>query len=49
VVTRAGVRELLDACPATEPVWLGADPPRVDGWEANHLFLERLEPYLVRA
>ncbi|MFS8523206.1 MAG: AAA family ATPase [Micromonosporaceae bacterium] len=42
VVTRAGVREQLDACPATEPVWLGADPPRVDGWEANHLFLERL-------
>jgi hypothetical protein len=47
VVTRAGVREQLDAYPATEPVWLGDVPPQVDGWEANHTFLERLTPYAV--
>ena len=49
VVARAGVREQLDTCPATEPVWLGADRTRVDGWEANHLFLEQLTPYAVPA
>lgn len=42
VVTRAGVREQLDAYPSAEPVWWGADPPQVDGWESHHLFLERL-------
>jgi hypothetical protein len=47
VVTRAGVREQLDAYPATEPVWLGDIPPQVDGWEANHTFLERLAPHTV--
>jgi hypothetical protein len=49
VVTRAGVREQLDAFPADEPVWLGADMPLVDGWEANHTFLERLEQFMVPA
>jgi hypothetical protein len=49
VVTRAGVREQLDAFPADEPVWLGADMPLVDGWEANHTFLERLEQFRVPA
>jgi hypothetical protein len=49
VVTRAGVREQLDAYPATEPVWLGDVPPQVDGWEANHTFLESLTPYTGRS
>lgn len=49
VVTRAGVREQLDACPAPEPVWLEADPPRVDGWEAHQRFLEQLAPFTVTA
>lgn len=48
IVTRAGVREQLDAYPATEPVWLGDDPPLVDGWEANQIFLDRLEQFKVR-
>jgi hypothetical protein len=48
VVTRGGVRELLDTCPPTEPVWLGTGPPRVDGWQAHHLFLEQLRPNVVR-
>ncbi len=49
VVTRAGVAEQLDAWPAAEPVWLGEDAPRVDGWEAHHRFLEHLQQYAVRA
>jgi hypothetical protein len=49
VVTRAGVREQLDDYPATEPVWLGVDPPQVDGWEANLTFLDRLSGYRVAA
>ena len=49
IVTRAGVREQLEAYPATEPVWLGDDPPLVDGWEANQTFLDRLEPFTVPA
>jgi len=48
VVTRAGVREQLDAYPVTEPVWLGDDPPLVDGWEANRLFLDRMADFAVR-
>ena len=48
VVTRAGIREQLDAYPHSEPVWLGAAPPEVDGWEANHRFLEHLEKMTVR-
>ncbi|SCL36172.1 AAA family ATPase [Micromonospora aurantiaca (nom. illeg.)] len=48
VVARAGIREQLDAYPHTEPVWLGAAPPDVDGWEANHAFLEHLEKTTVR-
>lgn len=47
VVTRAGIAEQLHAFPAAEPVWLGSDPPQVDGWEANRVFLERLEPFRV--
>jgi len=48
VVSRAGIREQLDAYPHTEPVWLGTAPPQVDGWEANHNFLDHLEPVTVQ-
>lgn len=47
VVGRAGIREQLDAYPHTEPVWLGSAPPEVDGWEANHRFIESLQPLTV--
>jgi energy-coupling factor transporter ATP-binding protein EcfA2 len=47
VVTRDGVRQQLDAYPHTEPVWIGATTPEVDGWEANHRFLDGLNPYAV--
>jgi superfamily I DNA and/or RNA helicase len=47
VVCRAGVREQLDSYPSVEPVWLGVDPPQVDGWEANHVFLEQLAGHAV--
>jgi hypothetical protein len=42
VVTRAGIVEQLHAYPAAEPVWLGTDPPEIDGWAANLRFLEHL-------
>ncbi|WP_308167289.1 AAA family ATPase [Catellatospora tritici] len=47
VVTRAGITDQLHAYPAAEPVWLGTDPPQVDGWEANRVFLDRLAPFRV--
>jgi hypothetical protein len=47
VVARAGIEEQLHAYPAAEPVWLGTDPPQVDGWEANRVFLERLGEFRV--
>lgn len=42
VVARAGLAEQLAAYPADEPLWLGADTPQVDGWEANQTFLAHL-------
>ncbi|MFG1872268.1 AAA family ATPase [Micromonospora arborensis] len=47
VVTREGVRQQLDAYPHTEPVWIGAATPEVDGWEANHRFLDGLNQFAV--
>ncbi|WP_229403317.1 AAA family ATPase [Micromonospora okii] len=47
VVTRDGVRQQLDAYPHTEPVWIGAATPEVDGWEANHRFLDGLNQFAV--
>lgn len=47
VVSRDGIREQLDAYPHSEPLWLGAAAPEVDGWEANHRFLQHLEPMKV--
>ncbi|MGP2436830.1 AAA family ATPase [Streptomyces sp. JW3] len=47
VVCRAGVDELLDAYPSTEPVQLGTDVKFPDGWEANHAVLAHLSRHRV--
>jgi superfamily I DNA and/or RNA helicase len=49
VVGRAGIRNQLEAHPATEPVWVGEAPPAVDGWEANLSVIDTLEMYPVVA
>ncbi|WP_405583140.1 AAA family ATPase [Streptomyces sp. NBC_01092] len=47
VVCRAGVSELLDDYPSTEPVQLGTVVKFPDGWEANHAVLARLSEHRV--
>ncbi|WP_411073408.1 AAA family ATPase [Streptomyces sp. cmx-4-7] len=47
VVCRAGVTDLLDEHPSTEPVRLGAVVSFPDGWEANHAVLSHLEEHRV--
>ena len=47
VVCRAGVPELLDAYPETEPVPLGVSVKFPDGWEAHHAVLAHLEEHRV--
>lgn len=47
VVCRAGVPELLDAYPETEPVPLGVSVKFPDGWEAHHAVLAHLEQHRV--
>jgi AAA domain len=42
VVARAGIAELLDAHPSTEPVHLHVPAAFPDGWEANHVMLAHL-------
>ncbi|MGC4805120.1 AAA family ATPase [Micromonospora sp. DT233] len=42
VVARAGIAELLDAHPSTEPVHLDVPVKFPDGWEAHQLLLARL-------
>jgi hypothetical protein len=49
VVARAGIPELLDAHPSTEPVHLNVPAKFPDGWEANHAVLEHLQSSRVRA
>ncbi|MFJ1755330.1 AAA family ATPase [Kitasatospora sp. NPDC088134] len=48
VVARAGIAELLDEHPATEPVQLGVTVKFPDGWEANHAVLAHLAEHRVR-
>ncbi len=48
VVARAGIPELLDNHPATEPVQLGVAVKFPDGWEANHAVLAHLSEHRVR-
>lgn len=47
VVCRAGVSELLDDYPSTEPVQLGTLVKFPDGWEANQAVLARLAEHRV--
>ncbi|MFI5685775.1 AAA domain-containing protein [Streptomyces sp. NPDC051636] len=47
VVCRAGVGELLDDYPSTEPVQLGTVVKFPDGWEANHAVLAHLTEHRV--
>jgi hypothetical protein len=42
VVGRAGIRELLDAHPATQPVYLDVPPKFPDGWRAHQAVLDHL-------
>jgi len=48
VVARAGIAELLDAHPSTEPVHLNVPIAFPDGWEANQSLLASLEPHTLR-
>ncbi|MGY5105037.1 AAA domain-containing protein [Streptomyces sp. 900105245] len=47
VVCRAGVGDLLDDYPSTEPVQLGTLVKFPDGWEANHAVLAHLTEHRV--
>ncbi|WP_343245050.1 AAA domain-containing protein [Streptomyces sp. SID14478] len=47
VVCRAGVPDLLDDHPSTEPVQLGVTVKFPDGWEAHHAVLARLAEHRV--
>ncbi|MGW1084085.1 AAA domain-containing protein [Kitasatospora sp. NPDC002522] len=47
VVARAGIAELLDEHPATDPVQLGVAVKFPDGWEANHAVLAHLHRHRV--
>jgi hypothetical protein len=49
VVARAGIQELLDAHPSTEPVHLNVPVKFPDGWEANQSILTHLHRHRVRA
>jgi superfamily I DNA and/or RNA helicase len=49
VVARAGIPELLDAHPSTEPVHLNVPAKFPDGWEANHAVLAHLGSHRIRA
>jgi hypothetical protein len=48
VVARAGIQELLDAHPSTEPVHLNVPVKFPDGWEANQSVLTHLQHTKVR-
>jgi hypothetical protein len=45
VVARAGIPDLLDAHPSTEPVHLNAPVKFPDGWEANHAVMAHLRKH----
>ncbi|MFE9643581.1 AAA domain-containing protein [Streptomyces sp. NPDC006365] len=47
VISRAGVPDLLDDHPSTEPVQLGVTVKFPDGWEANHAVLAHLSEHRV--
>ncbi len=49
VVARAGIPELLDAHPATEPVHIGVKAKFPDGWAAHQAVMSHLANFRVRA
>ncbi len=49
VVARAGIPELLDAHPSTEPVHINVPAKFPDGWEANQAVLAHLSRWRVQA
>jgi hypothetical protein len=49
VVARAGIAELLDAHPSTEPVHLNVPVKFPDGWEANQALLAHLHRTVSRS
>jgi hypothetical protein len=49
VVAQAGIPELLDAHPATEPVHIGVPAKFPDGWAAHQTVMSHLENFRVRA
>jgi hypothetical protein len=49
VVARAGIPDLLDAHPSTDPVHLNVPVTFPDGWEANHSILAHLTTHRVIA
>jgi hypothetical protein len=49
VVARAGIPELLDAHPSTEPVHLNVPAKFPDGWEANQAVMAHLAQHRVPA
>jgi hypothetical protein len=49
VVSRAGIPELLDAHPSTEPVHLNVPVKFPDGWEANQSMMAHLATHQVGA
>jgi hypothetical protein len=49
VVARAGIPELLDAHPHTEPLHINVPAKFPDGWEANHAVMAHLAERKVRA
>jgi hypothetical protein len=49
VVARAGIPELLDAHPATEPVHIGVPAKFPDGWAAHQAVMSHLASFRVRA
>ncbi|MFG1827805.1 AAA domain-containing protein [Microbispora bryophytorum] len=49
IVTRAGITDLLDAHPTTDPVHLNVPVKFPDGWEAHHTVLQYLTPHTINA
>lgn len=47
VVARAGIPDLLDAHPSTEPVHLNVPAKFPDGWEANHAIMAHLARHRI--
>ncbi|WP_329243121.1 AAA domain-containing protein [Actinoallomurus sp. NBC_01490] len=49
VVSRAGITDLLDAHPATDPIHLNVPVKFPDGWEAHHTVLHHLNQHRITA